>query len=130
LETLHAVLQVGFRSLDKRSNLSKNIGLSEAEFLGQVFSHMDLSGTTLEAMYPQHALAAGSGRPPSLPARSNPLPPRRPFPRPDATPPCSESSLWETCSTCRPSRKSSRALCSSTKLASKSSTTAARSSPI
>jgi mutual gliding-motility protein MglA len=51
LETLHAVLESAFRSLDGRANLVKSIGLTEEEFLAQVFKGMDLSGTTLEARF-------------------------------------------------------------------------------
>lgn len=52
LETLHAVLQVAYRSLEARANLSKNIGLSEREFLTQVFANIDTTGTELEKEYP------------------------------------------------------------------------------
>ena len=48
LETLHAVLQQAYRSMESRANLSKNIGLTEDEFLGQIFSSIDLTGTALE----------------------------------------------------------------------------------
>lgn len=64
METLHAVLQEAYRSLERRSNLSRNIGLSEQEFLGQIFSSMDLSQTALAAQYPAPPLSAsGSGQP-------------------------------------------------------------------
>ena len=52
LETLHAVMQVAFRSLEARANLTKNIGLTEKEFLSQIFANIDTSGTELEALYP------------------------------------------------------------------------------
>jgi signal recognition particle receptor subunit beta len=52
LETLHAVLQVAYRSLEARANLSKNIGLSEREFLTQVFANIDTTGTELEKDFP------------------------------------------------------------------------------
>ena len=48
LETLHAVLQQAWRALDARAALHKNIGLSEKEFLTQVFANIDTSGTALE----------------------------------------------------------------------------------
>jgi mutual gliding-motility protein MglA len=52
LETLHAVMQVAFRSLEARANLSKNIGLTEREFLTQIFANIDTAGTELEREYP------------------------------------------------------------------------------
>jgi hypothetical protein len=55
LETLFAVLQVGYRSIDARAGLSKNIGLTEKEFLSQVFSNIDTTGTELEKLFPRKA---------------------------------------------------------------------------
>ncbi len=55
LETLYAVLQLAYRRLDARSQLMKNIGLSEAEFLGQIFSRIDVTGTQLEGKLPKAA---------------------------------------------------------------------------
>lgn len=55
LETLHAVLQAAYRSLDARASLLKNIGLGEAEFLGQIFNSIDVKGTTLEKQYGPNA---------------------------------------------------------------------------
>ena len=52
LETLYAVLQSAFRAIDARAGLSKNIGLTEREFLSQVFANIDTSGTELEALFP------------------------------------------------------------------------------
>jgi signal recognition particle receptor subunit beta len=52
LETLHAVLQQAWRALDQRAALNKNIGLSEREFLTQVFANIDTSGTALEKGFP------------------------------------------------------------------------------
>ncbi len=52
LETLHAVLQSAYRSLEARAGLSKNIGLTEREFLSQVFQNIDTTGTGLEKAYP------------------------------------------------------------------------------
>ena len=52
LETLHAVLQQAWRALDQRAALQKNIGLSEKEFLTQVFANIDTSGTALEKDFP------------------------------------------------------------------------------
>ncbi len=47
LETLLAVLQLAYRQLDARSQLSKHIGLDERTFLSQIFLHVDLEGTDL-----------------------------------------------------------------------------------
>jgi signal recognition particle receptor subunit beta len=58
LETLHAVLQVAYRSIDSRANLVKNIGLSEKEFLSQIFTNIDTAGTELEKDYPPRKAAA------------------------------------------------------------------------
>lgn len=52
LETLHAVLQAAYRTLDARAGLSKNIGLTEKEFLSQVFANVDTAGTDLEKSFP------------------------------------------------------------------------------
>ncbi|MEW5738009.1 MAG: GTPase domain-containing protein [Myxococcota bacterium] len=62
LETLFAVLQVAFRSIDARAGLSKNIGLTEKEFLTQVFNNIDTSGTELEKLFPPKK-AQGSASP-------------------------------------------------------------------
>lgn len=53
LETLFTVLQVGFRAIDARAGLSKNIGLTEKEFLTQVFANIDTTGTELERLFPR-----------------------------------------------------------------------------
>jgi signal recognition particle receptor subunit beta len=52
LETLYAVLQAAFRSLDARAGIAKNIGLGEHEFLSQVFNNIDTTGTELERLFP------------------------------------------------------------------------------
>ena len=52
LETLYQVLQVAYRSIDARTGLSKSIGLTEKEFLSQVFANIDTTGTELEKLYP------------------------------------------------------------------------------
>ncbi len=62
LETLHTVLQLAFRSIEMRSQISKNIGLSEREFLTQVFSRIDTTGTELAKYYPPPA-SVGETRP-------------------------------------------------------------------
>jgi signal recognition particle receptor subunit beta len=51
LETLHAVLQQAYRSMESRANLAKNIGLTEEELIGQIFAGIDLNGTTLEGKF-------------------------------------------------------------------------------
>jgi mutual gliding-motility protein MglA len=51
------VLQAAWRSLEARANLSKNIGVSEQEFLAQVFRSIDTTGTTLEKVFPPKAVA-------------------------------------------------------------------------
>ena len=54
METLHAVLQEAYRAIDRRSNLVKNISLTEEEFLSQIFARMDTRGSTLDGRYPSH----------------------------------------------------------------------------
>ena len=60
LETLHAVLQEAYRAMDRRANLRRNVGLSEEEFLGQIFGNIDLAGTALEAKYGAPAKDGGA----------------------------------------------------------------------
>jgi hypothetical protein len=55
METLHALLQAAWRNLDERMRLARNIGLTEKEFLTHIFQQMDLTGTTLESLYPSSA---------------------------------------------------------------------------
>lgn len=55
LETLHAVLQAAWRALEQRASLSKNIGVTEQEFLTQIFRSIDTSGTSLEKVFPKAA---------------------------------------------------------------------------
>jgi mutual gliding-motility protein MglA len=55
LETLHAVLQMAYRSMEARASISRNLSLTEREFLGQVFANLDLTGTELEKLYPSKA---------------------------------------------------------------------------
>ena len=63
LETLHTVLQMAYRSIDSRAGLSKNIALTEREFLTQVFANIDTRGTQLETVYPAKRPATGERRP-------------------------------------------------------------------
>ena len=44
LETLHALLQLTYRSLDPRLGLAAKWRISEQEFLGVVFAHVDMRG--------------------------------------------------------------------------------------
>jgi signal recognition particle receptor subunit beta len=55
LETLLVVLQQAYRSMENRAHLSKNVGLEETEFLQQIFSNIDLSGSTLEGRFKKKA---------------------------------------------------------------------------
>lgn len=59
LETLHEVLKAAYRAIDGRVHLAKNIGLTEKEFLTQVFSLMDTKGTALEAEFPPRPAGGG-----------------------------------------------------------------------
>ncbi len=59
LETLAEVLKAAWRSIDARASLVKNIGLSEHEFLRQVFANIDTSGTELEKVFPPPAAPPG-----------------------------------------------------------------------
>jgi mutual gliding-motility protein MglA len=53
IETLHAVLQMAYRSMESRASISRNLALNEHDFLANVFSHLDLTGTNLEKTYPK-----------------------------------------------------------------------------
>jgi signal recognition particle receptor subunit beta len=68
LETLLAVLQQAYRHIEARASISRNIGLTEEEFLRQVFSNIDTTGTTLEGRFgaakpgePKRVVAGGAG---------------------------------------------------------------------
>jgi signal recognition particle receptor subunit beta len=47
VETLHAILQLCYRSLDRSVGLDAKWRISEREFLDKIFAHVDLKGTTL-----------------------------------------------------------------------------------
>ena len=47
VETLYALLKLCYRSLDRLMSLDAKWQISEREFLGQIFSHVDLAGTTV-----------------------------------------------------------------------------------
>ena len=49
VETLHALLQLCYRSLDQGVGLDAKWNISEREFLGKIFAHVDLGGTRLSA---------------------------------------------------------------------------------
>ncbi len=49
VETLHAVLQLCYRSLDRQFALESKWQVSEREFIGQILSHVDLRGAHLPA---------------------------------------------------------------------------------
>jgi signal recognition particle receptor subunit beta len=49
VETLHALLTRCYRSLDREIGLERGWQISEREFLGQIFSHVDLRGANLPA---------------------------------------------------------------------------------
>ena len=52
LETLKAVLQIAYRSMERRASVSRNIGLTEKDFLTQIFANIDTTGTELAAQFP------------------------------------------------------------------------------
>jgi hypothetical protein len=52
LETLHAVLQRAYQAMDVRAHLGRNIGLTEEEFLSQIFANIDVRGSALEKLFP------------------------------------------------------------------------------
>jgi mutual gliding-motility protein MglA len=53
LETLYQVLRAAYRSMEARAGLLKNIGLSEGEFLSQIFNNIDTTGSELEKQFPR-----------------------------------------------------------------------------
>jgi signal recognition particle receptor subunit beta len=55
METLHGLLQVCYRSIDKRVQLGSRLNVSEEQFLGGVFRNIDLKGTQLETLFPPAA---------------------------------------------------------------------------
>jgi signal recognition particle receptor subunit beta len=58
-ETFHELMQAAWQRLDADANLTRNIGLSEEEFLGRIFRHLDLGGTTLQGRYEAQAVSGG-----------------------------------------------------------------------
>lgn len=53
VETLHAVLQLCYRSLDRAHGLDARWHISEQEFLDRIFAHVDLRGTGLAPPPPE-----------------------------------------------------------------------------
>jgi Fe2+ transport system protein B len=49
VETLYALLQLAFRSVDRSIGLHQKWGISEREFLGRVFARVDVRGVRLPA---------------------------------------------------------------------------------
>ncbi len=49
VETLYAVLQLCYRSLDRQFGLDAKWHVPEMEFLGKIFSHVDTRGTRIKA---------------------------------------------------------------------------------
>jgi hypothetical protein len=62
LETLFETLFHAYRKMDERAQLARNLGLSQAEFLSQIFSRMDLTGTKLAARFGTPAQGGGVRR--------------------------------------------------------------------
>jgi signal recognition particle receptor subunit beta len=52
VETFHAVLQLCYRSLDRKVELESKWHVTEREFLGRIFSHVDVRGTRLAPPVP------------------------------------------------------------------------------
>ena len=64
LETLFCVLQQAYRKMNARAQLARNIGLTEADFLSQVFQQIDAKGTTVPALLeklPRPVPVSGAG---------------------------------------------------------------------
>jgi hypothetical protein len=59
-ETFHELLRLAWQRLDADAHLTRNIGLGEEEFLGRIFSHLDLEGTTLQGRYGAGACGGGA----------------------------------------------------------------------
>jgi hypothetical protein len=55
VETLYAVLQLCYRSLDRAFGLDAKWHVPEREFLGKIFSHVDLKGTRIKIQEPAGA---------------------------------------------------------------------------
>ncbi|HYI02039.1 GTPase domain-containing protein [Hyalangium sp.] len=58
-ETFHELMRAAWQRLDVDANLGRNIGQTEEEFLGRIFSHLDLGGTTLQGRYGAEGISGG-----------------------------------------------------------------------
>ncbi|MFL5346839.1 MAG: GTP-binding protein [Hyalangium sp.] len=58
-ETFHELMRAAWQRLDAEAHLTRNIGLSEEEFLGRIFRHLDLGGTTLQGRYEAERVSGG-----------------------------------------------------------------------
>lgn len=58
-ETFHELMQSAWVRLDADTNLARNIGLGEEEFLGRIFRHMNLAGTKLAGRYEAEGASQG-----------------------------------------------------------------------
>jgi mutual gliding-motility protein MglA len=58
-ETFHELMQLAWHRLDADANLARNLGLGEEEFLGRIFRHLDLGGTTLAGRYETEGASGG-----------------------------------------------------------------------
>jgi len=65
LETLYAVLQRAYQAMDERAHLARNIGLTEQEFLSQIFANIDVRGSALEKHFPRREERPAVARAPS-----------------------------------------------------------------
>jgi signal recognition particle receptor subunit beta len=64
LETLFCVLQQAYRKMSARAQIGRNVGLSEADFLAQVFNQLDVTGTQVARFLeklPKPLPASGAG---------------------------------------------------------------------
>ncbi|MDC0713023.1 MglA protein [Stigmatella sp. ncwal1] len=61
-ETLHELMQLAWQRLDADAHLTRNMGMSEEEFLLRVFRNMNLDGTSLAERYKaETTLRGGAG---------------------------------------------------------------------
>lgn len=58
-ETFHELMRAAWQRLDADAHLTRNIGLGEEEFLGRIFSHLDLGGTALAGRYETESVSRG-----------------------------------------------------------------------
>jgi signal recognition particle receptor subunit beta len=58
-ETFHELMRAAWARLDADANLKRNTGMGEEEFLGRIFRHLDLGGTTLAGRYAEAGVSGG-----------------------------------------------------------------------